>query len=606
MAFLDEETGVLVAPGPPGASAYETWLGLGNVGSPEDFIASQKGEKGDRSTEPGPPGEQGPPGSGTVTTARRSTMILPSTCVVQQIDGRLAVADPTNLAHQGLYVGVDVEGGAAGTLAQVCGLGEIVGVSGVFSAGDAVWIGDGTTGRLGSLVATPPSSSTTADIWRQQVGTASGASTINGLLGLAYRVRASAVPALVGAGSYINVSEVGRAIVTATDAPKAPTASITETAAATDATGRIVTAPYLLGLRNKTINVRRYASVNSAAADMADGFTLDVPAGNFQASGMAGLSIANASIAVRGEGAGVSRFYFPAGSQGLTLTQDSYYRTMLVKGLSLHTQGANTGTALKIVRPAGLSGIQSGPRIIDVETLGDDPGVHGWSVGYDLLHCWNALIDRWQFQGIDGQTSATPLILRGQSTAVCMRAANIVWADRAVWSPAGSFTEGFVAEVPQIVACNEGFVFEDPSNPNQPGGNAPLIEIRGGHTATYKFGLRAVNRNSVKVSGHTLYKRPDSTANWVAVQLSGAANSSNVMGCNIYGYKGTSAGGTATAFVSQGSIGNAFQGNVVHDCDVGVAPVDQAVVVKNNLAHNVTTWASNTPTGSVIEAPFTF
>lgn len=44
-------------PGADGKSAYQSWLDIGNSGSEVDFIASLK------STEPGPPGDQGEPGA---------------------------------------------------------------------------------------------------------------------------------------------------------------------------------------------------------------------------------------------------------------------------------------------------------------------------------------------------------------------------------------------------------------------------------------------------------------------------------------------------------------------------------------------------------------
>ena len=35
-------------PGPPGISAYQSWLALGNTGTEAQFIASLQGERGDR------------------------------------------------------------------------------------------------------------------------------------------------------------------------------------------------------------------------------------------------------------------------------------------------------------------------------------------------------------------------------------------------------------------------------------------------------------------------------------------------------------------------------------------------------------------------------
>jgi len=165
------------------------------------------GPPGAVSTVPGPPGQ---PGAGTTATRIATTNIAPSTYVVDQPNGMCAVADPTNPAHRGKLLGLVVSGAGAGLSATIQSIGPISGVSGNFNPSDALYIGDGTTGRVGSIVNVPPSAG-----WRQNVGTATTTSLINALPGQARLINTGSALVLSG-GSFATVSDLGSAFVTAT------------------------------------------------------------------------------------------------------------------------------------------------------------------------------------------------------------------------------------------------------------------------------------------------------------------------------------------------------------------------------------------------------
>lgn len=389
MPFTDNATGAFFVPGPAGASAYDAWLALGNTGTLADFIAAQKGLPGADSTVPGPPGRQGEPGAGTMVSAVRSAIVAPSTYVVRLADGTCATANPTNMAHQGLVIGLDVIGGAVGSVAQITALGPISGVSGTFSAGDAIWIGDGTTGRLGSPVNVPPAASSSQDIWRQQVGTAATASVINGLLGLPYRVRASAVPALVGNGSYIALSSVGQAVAQAADAPTARSAlgaaSTTDLAAKWDDTG-LPPQSQKINFRQKKFVITDYGAIaqsTTAATTNSTAFNLAVAAVQAQAGAgtivvpndrfFFNATLGNApfphGVDVEGSGAN-SEVYFNNLNSGPGLALYAADNTGRIGLRNLRVIGRNgtglSGQALVIVQGGG--GLQS----VSIDTLNID------------------------------------------------------------------------------------------------------------------------------------------------------------------------------------------------------------------------------------------
>lgn len=118
---------------------------------------------------------------GTAGSATASTQIPASTFVVDNGDGTCSVADPTNANHRGRVLGLVAAATAAGAIATYQAYGQIENVAGTFSAGGSLFIGDGTTSRLGSITATVPNLTTSA--WLQTVGSATSASSINLLLG---------------------------------------------------------------------------------------------------------------------------------------------------------------------------------------------------------------------------------------------------------------------------------------------------------------------------------------------------------------------------------------------------------------------------------------
>ncbi len=168
-------TGAVIA-GPPGRNGQD-----GSDGTP--------GKDGSN----GAPGRDGLPGVGTIVSATAVQNIPASTVVVTTNVGYCDIADPTNAAHQGKVIGIVAQAVSMNGTATISSIGPLSQLTGTFGASDRLWIGDGSTGRLGSLVNQQPSVNTAA--WLQTVGTATSTSAINILLGTARGINRGSVPA---------------------------------------------------------------------------------------------------------------------------------------------------------------------------------------------------------------------------------------------------------------------------------------------------------------------------------------------------------------------------------------------------------------------------
>lgn len=181
--------GIAVPAGATGASAYQIAVANGFVGSEVEWAqtlayqaAVAAGFSGTLSQWLASlVGPQGPAGPGTTGTRRAAQIIYASTVVVDNGDGSCSIANPNDPSHRGRVLGLVTVTTAAGQLALYQNLGAVAGVGGTFAAGDRLFIGDGFTGRVGSLVAARPSLTTAA--WFQTVGTAASAASANLLLG---------------------------------------------------------------------------------------------------------------------------------------------------------------------------------------------------------------------------------------------------------------------------------------------------------------------------------------------------------------------------------------------------------------------------------------
>ncbi|MGX7709139.1 hypothetical protein [Methylobacterium sp. Gmos1] len=134
-------------PGLTGQDAYQVWLAAGNSGDRATFLASLKGR-------------DGADGAGTVLQLLAATDIGASINVVDNGNGTVSPADPSNPAHCGKLAGLVLLPTPAGSLASITLLGPITGVVGVFGDGQRLWIGPG-----GICTANPPTSG-----WRQLIG----------------------------------------------------------------------------------------------------------------------------------------------------------------------------------------------------------------------------------------------------------------------------------------------------------------------------------------------------------------------------------------------------------------------------------------------------
>ncbi|MFY9293374.1 MAG: hypothetical protein WAP03_22135 [Methylorubrum rhodinum] len=178
-------------PGPAGESAYQVWLSQGNVGSKKVFLDSLKAKDG----------RDGQPGAGTIVTRIAAVALLASTAVVS-LDGVTCVpADPTDPAHFGKVIGLVAAPTAQGAFATAMTFGPLSGIAGEFTAGDALYIADGTGAvHKGGLSRIRPS----APGWFQAVGCALSASDVTFQLGGFASRQSEGAPDLAGSRVFFD------------------------------------------------------------------------------------------------------------------------------------------------------------------------------------------------------------------------------------------------------------------------------------------------------------------------------------------------------------------------------------------------------------------
>lgn len=135
----------------------------------------------------GADGRDGRDGAGTITTRTPRVRILPGSVVVSDGDFYAVPADPFNLAHCGLVLGVTALGGEIDGIVAIQSSGDLDSVSGLFTGGEDLFAADD-----GTLTRIPPTTGPDRPAWRQSVGKSSSASRMVVNLGPAYRLPSTA------------------------------------------------------------------------------------------------------------------------------------------------------------------------------------------------------------------------------------------------------------------------------------------------------------------------------------------------------------------------------------------------------------------------------
>lgn len=255
-------------------------------------------------------------------------------------------------------------------------------------------------------------------------------------------------------------------------------------------------------------------------------------------------------------------------SQGFNFTfTDIVSQSLTFGDCKIVTEREGGGTALKAVWPSGPTGYARLAEIGLLKVSGADiPGQVGyWDVGADLTNAWIAhggLIDFYgKLSGITPLSTAA-IIARGSTT-------DAFYPFRARAAKAGLLIAGF-SELLDVsgsiaVACDYGVDCLGTSGLNTPGFN-----WIGGHASCFKGAVRSVNILQGNISDLLIYKRPDSTFDFIGIDLNAGSTEWQIENCKVFSF--ANPGGGTTTSIRDAGVNNVSKGmrNISCDTDLNI------------------------------------
>jgi hypothetical protein len=283
------------------------------------------------------------------------------------------------------------------------------------------------------------------------------------------------------------------------------------------------------------------------------------PAGSYALTKRIEIELpAGASIAIRGDGAGLSRIdwncpeggfairFEPAGSGGI-----------VVEGLSLGTSHPSGGTAIRIASTGGTS--PSPKKLIrDVAIAG------GWTVGVDCENCTFTSVDGVDFRGA-GAASDAAIRFSGEHDPVDNYVSRLRVTSAKTGIEVTGSCEGVYVEQCTMLAVERGVHWHTPRG-------EPLLSLSGSHVAASRECVLGHNLIQPIISGNLFYQSGASDAGWTAIKLSADQPSIydliQVCDNTIHGFP--TFPGSRTGITIANRDGGLVRGNIIHGCETGV------------------------------------
>lgn len=272
------------------------------------------------------------------------------------------------------------------------------------------------------------------------------------------------------------------------------------------------------------------ALTNALAAIPSTGGTLYFPGGTGATYLCAGaIAVANKPIEVRGDGSRILFSSATSGQAGIVVSQNSFSFETKVVGLRIETSVAQTVNAgIKITYPTS-SPIQKTVTIEDVSIDGGNANAFYWKYGVQCANCGLGVVSNFHIRGkdesnppagISASNMAAGFKFSGYTTDTRVSKGIVIFADVGAYV-AGDSEGGHWTDV-TMLAVNNGYFYDDKDTSGDATAirAAPGPQIQGGHSATYRRGLVLKGWQQSMVNNHLFYKRPDSTLNWIGVELS--------------------------------------------------------------------------------------
>jgi hypothetical protein len=331
------------------------------------------------------------------------------------------------------------------------------------------------------------------------------------------------------------------------------------------------------------------------------GGRLTIPPGNWPVAA-GSITLSDKNITVDGAGPNVSRLLVTGAAGNLfTITQSSqnYKTTFRDFSADKHTDASTTGALIRCNYPSVSSSLTDTILVERVHCAGAT-GTTQFAALLAAQDAWHVRATDLVFSGTTSAFTASGAVVLLQKCSVAMvQGVKAYWANSLMSCDTGYLSEGFYMTNCHAVATNYLGYFPDSIA-------APGLQVTACHGETMIGGIYAINRTQVMVENSLFYKRLTSTSDWSAIWVEGTglydANTASLNNNQIFGFKGSTAGGTATGIVMSKSDVSSGTGNIIRDCDLGVDLLSNSNAYLEFAYNNVTTPSTGVPAGATVTA----
>lgn len=250
-------------------------------------------------------------------------------------------------------------------------------------------------------------------------------------------------------------------------------------------------------------------------------------------------------VSIIGAGKSQTTLIAPA---GLAIAFDNLDEAPELRGFTLATQQANAGTAIAITGPVAPTSVAQGPRLADLEIIGDDESQHYWTRGIRLVDVWNPTLRDINVKGKNEQAPPFSMLagIEFERTQV-FDAENIdvYHAQDGILQLGATYGEGVSIRNFNLVGVNRGIDLKQGSG----------YVIGDGHINAFHRGI-TISKTQITLENLLIYKTHYSTADFVGIYPSTAAQLNIV---NV-----TVDGGWQTAQQNSGATYGFVLGNTHH------------------------------------------
>lgn len=390
-------------------------------------------------------------------------------------------------------------------------------------------------------------------------------------------------------GTYDNVSGINAISINATNVEYDP-----------PFTGALTSGYTVADKLEQTVSVKDFGAVGDGVTNDTAAIQAAITASN-SVYFPQGLYILNAVITggnknlnLVGDGIGVTILRW-SDTGGFNLSFDGINQTLTMSNMTIQAAkpSASAGTAILATWPYTASSVFPNCVLDTLEIAPADGPTQYWANGIILQNAWNGKINNVLIRGKNNSVDMDQAIaLYDRSNDFTITNTQIYFAKVGVTTAAS--TEGTVWTNSKAIYVNYGGVFNADVS-------APGLIVRDTHVASLIAGIITTNKPQSCISGCLIYKRGESTSNWVGIQYS-AGSDDTVTTDNCFVIIGGSSGAAVGIALVAGSR-HLVSTNVGQNLDTLIeaqaSSFDYTITNNRRVNGTITVLASGTGTNII-------